>query len=233
MRVHVLFSDGEPVLLTAAGVSVGRARCPEGGQNPHLRWDDPQTLGIEMSSVISQRRKQLTRTRKANQGHLCDHPRRACFITSHWRGRLWGAGRIWQGVHPAAGSSRARFLPQGACRHTDLTLGSATQEHCDLGQVTTAGPLSYANTHSIAFPQGTPTPVPSTPHPQPEPLQSWGPGKVILPLRTRLENRNQSGLAHALAPARPGRVGKGVSPSLRAEAEAELGSPEQRLFLFS
>lgn len=45
----MLFSDEEPVLLTAAGIAVGTASHPEGRQNPNLRWKDLQTLGIKMS----------------------------------------------------------------------------------------------------------------------------------------------------------------------------------------
>lgn len=50
MRVLLLFSNGEPVLCAAAGISVGTASHPEGRQRPDL-WqrdlEDEMTLGIK------------------------------------------------------------------------------------------------------------------------------------------------------------------------------------------
>lgn len=53
MRVFMLFSDGEPVLVAAAGISIGTASYPggqaEARQNPNLWWKELLTLGLKMS----------------------------------------------------------------------------------------------------------------------------------------------------------------------------------------
>ena len=56
MRMLLFFSDGEPVLLAAAGTSAGTVSYWGAGgghskarQNPNLRWKELLALGIKMT----------------------------------------------------------------------------------------------------------------------------------------------------------------------------------------
>ena len=61
MRMLLFFSDGEPVLLAAAGTSAGTVSYwavgagvvgggySKGRQNPNLRWKELLALGIKMT----------------------------------------------------------------------------------------------------------------------------------------------------------------------------------------